>query len=72
LYNLKEAYLSFKEKNPKKQLGFAEFAELLLTKTVLAGMGGMHAVYVYTIHKCVKLMISVTKLCDLTQKQVKT
>jgi hypothetical protein len=72
LCNLKEVYLSFKEQNPEKLLGFSKLAELRPKNCVLAGASGMHAVCVRTIHQNVKLMISGANLYDLAEKQVKT
>jgi hypothetical protein len=68
LCNQKEAYFNFKKQNPEKLLGFAKFAELLLKNRVLAGVSGMHAVCLCTIHKNVKLVISGAKLYDLIEK----
>jgi hypothetical protein len=70
--NLKETNLSFKEQNHEKLLGFSEFTELQPKNCVLAGASGMHAVCMCNIYQNVKLMISVAKLYDLTEKQVKT
>jgi hypothetical protein len=61
--NLKETYLSFKEQNPEKLLGFSKYTEIQPKNCVLVGVNGMYAV-------CV-CMISGAKLYDLTEKQVK-
>jgi hypothetical protein len=58
LCNIKEAYLSFKEQNPEKLLGFSKFTELWPKNCVLAGASSTHAIYVCTIHQNVILVIS--------------
>jgi hypothetical protein len=72
LCNRKEAHLSLKEQNPEKLIGFSNFAEIRLKSCALAEVGGMHPICVCSIHQNVKFMISGAKLCDLTEKQVKT
>jgi hypothetical protein len=46
--------LSSKVQNPEKMLGFSKFA-VMATKTILAGVRGMHAICVCTMHQAVKL-----------------
>jgi hypothetical protein len=69
LCNLKEAYLCFNKQNFLKLLGFSKFVDLWPRNCVLVEANGTHSVY--TIHQNAKL-ISGAKLCDLTDKQVKT
>jgi hypothetical protein len=69
--NPKEAYLSFKELNPEKFLGFSYPAELQPRHCLLSAASGTHVVCVCTIHQNVKSAISNAKLYDLIQKQIK-
>ena len=66
LCNLKEAYELFKEKMPQLKIGFYKFADLRPKECVLAGAAGTHSVCVCTIHQNVKLMMSDSRIADLT------
>ena len=68
LSNLKELYQDFKQKYPKKRIGFSKFAELRPKHCILAGASGTHSVCVCTIHQNVKLMINGMKLHESTTR----
>lgn len=57
LHNLKDVYLSFKEKNPTEKIGFTKFCELRPQECVTVNSRGIHSVCVCTYHQNVKLMM---------------
>ncbi|KAK3928964.1 Protein translocase subunit, partial [Frankliniella fusca] len=57
LCNLKELYLSFKEKHSELKIGFSKFCELRPKYCVLAGASGTHSVCVCAIHQNFKLKV---------------
>lgn len=74
LHNLKDVYLSFKEKNPEEKIGFTKFCELRPKECVTVNSRGIHSVCVCTYHQNVKLMIQSIHLSmpyqELLLKQV--
>lgn len=71
LCNLKEAYQLLKEKSHALKVGFSKFAELRPKNCILAGQSGTHSVCVCTIHQNVKLMIENSKMCFVTDGNIK-
>ena len=66
LCNLKETYQPFKEKLPQMKIGFSKFAELHPKECVLAGASGTHSVCVCTVYQNVKLMMTDSRIADIT------
>ena len=66
LCNLKEAYQTFKERNPLLKVGFSKFAELRPKQCVIAGATGTHSVCVCSMHQNAKLMFVGADLAKLT------
>ena len=69
LFNLKDAFQQFKEKNPTKNIGFSKFASLRPPWCILAGSSGTHNVCICSIHQNLKLMMDASK-CKISYKDL--
>ncbi|CAH0550784.1 unnamed protein product [Brassicogethes aeneus] len=81
LFNLKEIYTLFKERNPSAKIGFSKFAEMRPKWCILAGASGTHTVCVCIYHQNLKLASNVISrainyadyikaaVCDINSEQ---